>query len=157
MTEMLYSSIAILLLVNPHRNNGTARSTYVFIVCKEDASLPAMFNPLCSNMNQQLFKKTSAVKVAIMKIMDNSCYEWKLSRVYHKIDTFRGEKKTKEGTDKSMKNALHVQWYGKRHLLGRSDVEQWKNKPLALAIVELRKSEGIGKYVVNQSVSRKFN
>jgi len=25
---------------------------------------------------------------------------------------------TKEGRDKSMKNALHVQWYGKRHLLG---------------------------------------
>jgi len=25
---------------------------------------------------------------------------------------------TKEGHGKSMKNALHVQWYGKRHLLG---------------------------------------
>jgi len=24
---------------------------------EEDASLPAMFNPLCSNTNQQLFKK----------------------------------------------------------------------------------------------------
>jgi len=25
---------------------------------------------------------------------------------------------TKEGHGKSMKNALHVQWYGKRHLSG---------------------------------------
>jgi len=25
---------------------------------------------------------------------------------------------TKEGTGKSMKNALHVQWYGKRYLSG---------------------------------------
>jgi len=32
------------------------------------ASLPAMFN-LC--MNQQLFKRTSAIKVATMKIMDD--------------------------------------------------------------------------------------
>jgi len=31
--------------------------TLVFIVWKEDASLPAMFNLLCSSKNQQLFKK----------------------------------------------------------------------------------------------------
>jgi len=29
---------------------------------------------------------------------------------------------TKKGCDKSMKNALHVQQYGKRHLLGWNDV-----------------------------------
>jgi len=33
---------------------------------------------------------------------------------------------TKEGLGKSMKNALYVQWYGKRHLSGWSDVEQRK-------------------------------
>jgi len=33
------------------------RPTYVFIVWKEDILLPAMFNPLCSSMNWQLFKK----------------------------------------------------------------------------------------------------
>jgi len=44
--------------------------------------------------------------------------KWKPSHAYHKIDTFRGEWDTKEGRGKSMKNALHVQQYGKRHLLG---------------------------------------
>jgi len=47
---------------------------------------------------------------------------------------------TKEGCGKSMKNALHVQWYGKRHL---SALNSEKIKPVALAIVELRESEGI--------------
>jgi len=54
---MQYSNTALLLLVNPHQNNGTTCPTYVFIVWKEDASLPAMFNLLCSSTNQQLFKK----------------------------------------------------------------------------------------------------
>jgi len=51
---------------------------------------------------------------------------------------------TKEGRGKSMKNALHVQRYGKRHLSAWSDIEQQKKiKPVALAIVELREFEGI--------------
>jgi len=55
---------------------------------------------------------------------------------------------TKEGTGKSMKNALYVQWYGKRHLSGRSDIEQQKNQAfIALAIVKLRLSEGISRTV----------
>jgi len=33
---------------------------------------------------------------------------------------------TKEGPGKSMKNALYVQWHGKRHLSGWSDIEQQK-------------------------------
>jgi len=41
---------------------------------------------------------------------------------------------TKEGTGKSMKNALYEQQHGKRHLSGLSDE---KIKPIALAIVEL--------------------
>jgi len=49
---------------------------------------------------------------------------------------------TKEGRGKSMKNALHVQWYSKRHLSGWSDIEQRKIKSVALAIAELRESEG---------------
>jgi len=50
---------------------------------------------------------------------------------------------TEEGPGKSMKNALYVKWHGKRHLLGWSDIEQWKIKPVALAIVKLSESEGI--------------
>jgi len=52
-----------------------------------------------------------------MKITDE---ELKPSRAYHKIDIFRGRKDewdTKEGTGKSMKNALYIQRHGKWHLL----------------------------------------
>jgi len=53
-----------------------------------------------------------------MKIMDGS--------VSHRMPTTKStlfvvskdEWDTKEGTGKSMKNALHVQWHGIRHLLG---------------------------------------
>jgi len=55
---------------------------------------------------------------------------------------------TKEGHGKSMKNALHVQRYGRRHL---STLNSEKIKPVALAIVELRESEGI-RQLVSQSV-----
>jgi len=51
---------------------------------------------------------------------------------------------TKEGCGKSVKNALYVQRYGKRHLL-TSNSE--KIKPVALTIVELRESEGIRQLV----------
>jgi len=57
----------------------------------------AMSNLLYSSKNQQLFKKTSAIKVATMKIMDNFHYKWKPLSAYHKIDTFHGEQRHKEG------------------------------------------------------------
>jgi len=78
-----------------------------------------------------------------MKITDDSL---KPSRAYHKINTFvvsENEGNTKEGPGKSMKNALYAQRHGKRHLSGWSNVEQWKIKSVNLAVVELRKSEGI--------------
>ena len=49
---------------------------------------------------------------------------------------------TKEDKDKSMMSGLYVMRYAKRHILGRSDVEQC---PIALAIVELHLPEGIRK------------
>jgi len=54
---------------------------------KEDASLQAMFNPLCSSTNQQLFKRTFVIKVATMDDFHN---KWKPS---HAIDTFRSEQR----------------------------------------------------------------
>jgi len=44
------------------------------IIWKEDASLPAMFNPLNSSTNQQLFKTNFCI-VAPMKIMDDFHYK----------------------------------------------------------------------------------
>jgi len=59
----------------------------------------------------------------------------------------KDERDTKEGRGKSMKNALHVQRYGKRHFSAEVMLNSEKIKPLAssvaLAIVELRESEGI--------------
>jgi len=54
---------------------------------KEDASLPAMFNPLFSSTNQQLFKRTFLIKVATTDDFRN---KWRPS---HAIDTFRGEQR----------------------------------------------------------------
>jgi len=82
---------------------------------------------LCSICYIAVQINTSAIKVGTMKIMDDFCYEWKSSCAYHKIDTIHGEQRWMEGTGKSMKNALHLQRYGKRHLLGWSNVKQWKN------------------------------
>jgi len=50
---------------------------------------------------------------------------------------------TKEGTGKSMKNALHVQQCGKGTSWAEATLNSEKINPVALAIVELRKSEGI--------------
>jgi len=55
-------------------------------------------------------KRTSAIKIVIMKTRNGS-----QSHAYHTIHT---EWYTKEGIGKSMKNALYVQQWSKRHLLG---------------------------------------
>jgi len=105
---------------------------------KEDASLPAMFNPL---FNSNCLKRTFVIKEATTDDFHN---KWKPS---HAIDTFCGENKddwdTKEGHGKSMKNALHVQRYGKGTSRAEAMLNSEKIKPIALAIVELRESEGI--------------
>jgi len=112
--------------------------TYVFIVWKEDVSLPAMFNPLCSSTNLQLFKRPFAIKVATMKITDDFCYKWKPSRAYHKIDTFCGEQRwmdTKEDIGKSMKYSSMAK--------GTSQTEATSNsKPVALAMRVWRHQAG---------------
>jgi len=64
-----------------------------------------------------------------MKIMDDFLNKWKPSHAYHKSTLFvvnKDEWDTKEGRGKSMKNALYVQSFGKRHLLGWSNVNQQK-------------------------------
>jgi len=64
--------------------------------------------------NQKLFKKNIPIKVATMKITDDFHGEWKPTTNRH----FCCEWDTKEGTCKSIKNALYVHQYGKRHLSG---------------------------------------
>ena len=72
-------------------------------------------------------KSASAIKIATMTITDNFHYKGKPSRAIAKSTLFavsKDEWDTKEDTGKSMKNALYVLRYAKRHLSGRSDVEQ---------------------------------
>ena len=62
-----------------------------------------------------------------MTNMDDFCYEGKPSRAIAKSTLFavsKDEWDTKEDTGKSMKNALNVLRYAKRHRSGRSNVEQ---------------------------------
>ena len=63
---------------------------------------------------------------------------------------------TKEDTGKSMKNALYILRYAKRHQLAEATLNSEKIKPVTLAVIELRLSEGI-RQSVTHSVSRKFH
>ena len=59
--------------------------------------------------------------------MDDFHFEEKPSHANAKLTPFavsKDEWDTKEDTGKSIKNALYVLRYAKRHLSGRSDVEQ---------------------------------
>ena len=72
-------------------------------------------------------KSTSTIKIATMKNTDDFRYEGKPSHATAVSTIFtvsKDEWDTKEDTGKSMKNALYVLRYAKRHLSGRSDVEQ---------------------------------
>jgi len=94
---------------------------YVFIIWKEDSSSTQYAAVWINNC----LKRISAIKVATMKITDDFHYD--IMYLPQKSTLFVESKDkwdTKEGTGKSMKNALYVQWCGKRHLLGRSNIEQ---------------------------------
>ena len=66
-------------------------------------------------------KSTSAIKIATMKNTDNFHFKWKPSSAITKSTHFAVSKEewdTKEDTGKSMKKALYVLRYAKRHLSG---------------------------------------
>jgi len=80
--EIQYNTTALLLLVNPrtpHQNNGTMHPIYAYQLSSEKKTLCCQ---LCSThyiavrINNCL-KRTSAIKVATMKITDDFHYEWK--------------------------------------------------------------------------------
>ena len=86
-----------------------------------------MFNPLHSSTNQELFEKHLCNRNSQDENTDDFRFEGKPSRARAKSTPFlvsKDEWDTKEDTGKSLKNALHVLRYAKRHLSGRSDVEQ---------------------------------
>jgi len=108
-------------------------------------SLSAMFTPLYSNTNlllailnllhsstnQELFEKHLCNQGShYEKIQTISLTQRKPSRATTLYTVSKDEWNTKE---KSLKNALGVLQYAKRHLSGWSDVEQWKNQAGSLS------------------------
>ena len=90
-----------------------------------------------------------------MKNADDSHYEGKPTHAITRSKLFavsKDELDTKEDTGKSILNALYVLRYTKRHLSGQSDINSEKIKPIALAVIKLRLSDGI-----SQAISRKFH
>jgi len=132
------------ILHQSNRPAGTTCPTYIFIIWKEDASLPAMFNPLCSSTNQHLLKK-------------NLCNQ---SSHYENYGQFNGSHHVPT-------TKLTLSWWTKMNGIQRrvmvspwrmhcmysgmekgiSQAEATSNseiiKLIALAIVELRESEDI--------------
>ena len=80
-----------------------------------DALLSAMFNLLHSIMIQAHLQSKY---VATMKNMDDFHYEGKPPCATAKTTPLTVRKDELEGTGKSMKNALYVLWYAKRHVSG---------------------------------------
>jgi len=136
--EIQYSGTNLLLLVNPripHWNNGTVHPAYVFIIWKGDALLPATTVRI-----KNCLKRTSEIKVATMKITDD-LMEAIMCLPQNQHFLWRAK------MNRTLRSALVSPW--RMHCMyssvikGWSNVEQWKIKPIALAIVELCESEGI--------------
>ena len=86
-----------------------------------------MFNPLHSSMNQELFEKHLCNHNNHYENTNDFHFEGKLLHATAKSTSFtvsKDEWDTKEDTGKSMKNALYVLQYAKRHHLGLSVFEQ---------------------------------
>ena len=115
----------------PKERNSAARPNHINYRLKSEVSVTLRCR-LCSTHYtavriKNCLKSTSAIKIATMKNTDDFRFEVKPSRARTKSTPFpvsKDEWDTKEDTGKSMKNALYVLWYAKRHLSGRSDVEQ---------------------------------
>jgi len=77
-------------------------------------------------------KSTPVIKVAAMKDRDDFCYAKEAITCNHQIvpmlfTVSKDEWNTKEDTGKSMKNALCILLYAKRHLSGWSNIESEKS------------------------------
>ena len=116
-----------------------------------------MFNSLHSNTNQELFEKNLCFQNSLYENTDDFRYKEKQSRAIARSTLFavsKDEWDTKEDAGKSVKNALYVQWYAKRHTYqAEVTLNSEKIKLVALTVIELPLSEGISQSVT-QSVSQ---
>ena len=115
----------------PKERNHAARPNNINYRLKSEVTI-MLHCRLCSTRYtavriKNCLKSTCAIKVAMMKITDDFHFEGKPSCACAKSTPFpvsKDEWDTKEDIGKSMKNALYVLQYAKRHLSGRSNVEQ---------------------------------
>jgi len=99
-------------------------------------SLSGVFDSLHSLTNYTAVRIKNCLKSHFEKYGQFLITQRKPSCATTKLMLFtvgRDEWNTKEDTGKSLKNALHVLRYAKRHLLGWSDVEHWKNQTRSLS------------------------
>ena len=107
----------------PKERNGAVCPSYINYCLKSEVSI-TLCCWLCSIRYRAVrikncSKSTSAIKIATMKNTDDFQYEGKPSRAIAKSTAVsKDEWDTKEDTGKSMKNALYVLRYAKRHLSG---------------------------------------
>jgi len=139
-----YSSKALLLQVNPfilHRNNCTACPTYVFIVWKEDASLSTCYATVRINY---CLKRTFVIKVATMKITDNLMEAITCLPLNWHFSWWTKMNGTQRWAVLSPWR-MHCMYSGMAKGTSRAEAKSNSEKirAVALAIVELRKSEGI--------------
>ena len=119
-TQHFESRTAPLQSTNTKRNS-VARPNCIYYRLKSEVSITLRCR-LCSAHYTAI-----PIKIATMKNTDDFRFKGKPSCASAKSTPFpvsKDEWDTKEDTGKSMKNALYVPRYAKRHLSGRSDVEQ---------------------------------
>jgi len=144
MIQIHYSGTALLLL-HTYCIKTIALCTYL---SSEKKTLCCQLCSTCYTAVQidNCLKRTSAIKVATMKITDDFCYEWKPSRAFHKINFLWWAKMN--GTQR---RALVSPW--RMHCIYNSTAKStfWAEamsnseiiKPVAFAIIELHESKGI--------------
>ena len=117
----------------PKERNRAARPNHINYRLKSEASI-TLHCRLCSTHYtavriKNCLKSTYAYQNSHNKNTDDFHFEGKPLHAHAKSTPFpvsKDEWGTKEDTGKSMKNALYVLRYAKRHLSGWSDVEHWK-------------------------------
>jgi len=106
-----------------------------------------MFDSLYSSKNQELFEKHLCNKSNhyekyrrfLVTQRKPSCANTKLTSFTISNDEWNA----KEDTGKSLKNALHILRYAKSTSQAEATSNSEKIKPVALAVIKLRRSEGI--------------
>ena len=106
----------------PKERNRAAHPNHINYRLKSEVSITLRCR-LCSTRYtavriKNCLKSTSAIKIAMMKNTDSFCFKGKPSHATAKSTPFPVSKDKWDDAVKSMKNALYILQYAKRHLSG---------------------------------------